>query len=329
MTSTTETAEHPEITELSDLTEGLLPPSRTASVRQHLDECPLCADVYASLEEIRGMLGTLPGPPRMPADIAGRIDAALAAEALLNSTAPEAQATPATTALRPADVSRPELDENNDAHVSRETSPPADRPTDRPSGHSRGATGPGRPSRKRSARRRIVVVSAVFTVAALGLGTLLAQSMGGTDSGDNPGTDHSQDASVSVFSGDTVKNQVETLLAKNHSAGKDSGSGDDDFRTSTKPPGSKTDGPNIFNTVDVPSCITEGIGRSERPLAAKEGEYKKAPAYLVVMPDASRTDRVTAYVVDAACVGKTPTPPGDILLKHSYPRPSAAPSSGR
>ncbi|MEV6588408.1 anti-sigma factor family protein [Streptomyces acidicola] len=320
MTSTTDAAEHPEITELSDLTEGLLPPSRTANVRQHLDECPLCADVYASLEEIRGMLGTLPGPPRMPAEIAGRIDAALAAEALLNSTAPDLHA---TTAQGPAEASRPELDENSGAHVSRETSPSADRPA----GHSRGATGPGRPGRKRSARRRVVVVSAVFTVAALGLGTLLAQSMGESGSGDNPGTAHRQDASV--FSGDTVKNQVETLLAENHTVGKASG-GRDDFGTSTKPPGSKTDGPpKTLTTVDVPDCIAEGIGRSESPLAAKEGEYKKAIAYLVVMPDGSHTDRVTAYVVDAACVGKTPVSPGDVLLKHSYPRPSAAPSTGR
>ena len=89
MTSTTDTAGHPDVAEISDLTEGLLPPSRTADVRRHLDGCALCADVYASLEEIRGLLGTLPGPPRMPADIAGRIDAALAAEALLNATAPE------------------------------------------------------------------------------------------------------------------------------------------------------------------------------------------------------------------------------------------------
>ncbi|MPY51226.1 anti-sigma factor family protein [Streptomyces acidicola] len=322
MTSTTDAAEHPEITELSDLTEGLLPPSRSADVRRHLDECPLCADVYASLEEIRGMLGTLPGPPRMPAEIAGRIDAALAAEALLNSTAPDPHA---TTAQGPAEASRPELDENSGAHVSRETSPPADRPA----GHSRGATGPGRPGRKRIARRRVVVVSAVFTVAALSLGALLAQSMGGSGSGDNPGTEHSQDASVSTFAGDTVKNQVETLLAENHAAGKASG-GRDDFDTSTKPPGAKTDGPpKTLVTVNVPDCIAEGIGRGESPLAAKEGEYKKATAYLVVLPDASNTARVTAYVVDAACVGKTPASPGDVLLKHSYPRPSAAPSTGR
>ncbi|MEV6183860.1 hypothetical protein AB0M07_43830, partial [Streptomyces sp. NPDC052015] len=72
MTSTTDTAGHPEVEEISDLTEGLLPPSRTADVRRHLDDCVLCADVYDSLEEIRGLLGTLPTPARMPDDVAGR-----------------------------------------------------------------------------------------------------------------------------------------------------------------------------------------------------------------------------------------------------------------
>lgn len=329
MTSTTDTAEHPEVTELSDLTEGLLPPSRSADVRQHLDACVLCADVYASLEEIRGLLGTLPGPPRMPAEIAGRIDAALAAEALLNSTTPDSQS---TTAREPADASRSEPDENSGVHVSRETSPraerPADRPADRPTGHSRAATGPGRPGRKRNVRRRSVVLGTVFTVAALGLGTLLAQSMGDSDSGGNPAARPSEDASVSTFAGDTVKHQVEGLLAENHSAGKSS-EGRDDFSTKTNPPGAKTDGPNIKVAVDVPDCITDGIGRSDNPLAAKQGEYKGVTAYLVVLPDTSHTDRVTAYVVDAACVGKAPAPPGDVLLKHSYPRPSGSASTGR
>lgn len=90
MTSTTDMAGHPDVAEISDLSEGILPPPRSADVRRHLDDCELCADVYASLEEIRDLLGTLPGPPRMPADVAGRIDAALAAEALLNATEPEA-----------------------------------------------------------------------------------------------------------------------------------------------------------------------------------------------------------------------------------------------
>jgi anti-sigma factor RsiW len=86
VTSTTDTAGHPDIDELSDLTEGLLPPSRAADVRRHLDGCALCADVHASLSEIRGLLGTLPGPSHMPDDVATRIDAALAAEALLDAT---------------------------------------------------------------------------------------------------------------------------------------------------------------------------------------------------------------------------------------------------
>lgn len=321
MTSTTDTAEHPEVTELSDLTEGLLPPSRSADVRQHLDDCVLCADVYASLEEIRGMLGTLPGPPRMPAEIAGRIDAALAAEALLNATAPDPQA---TTARGSADASRSDIDENSGVHVSRETSTRADRPT----GHSRAATGPGRPGRRRSVRRRSIVLGTVFTVAALGLGTLLAQSMGDSDSGGKPAAERSEDASVGTFAGDTVKNQVDNLLSENHNEGKSS-KGRDDFGTSANPPGAKTDGPNIKVAVDVPGCITEGIGRSENPLAAKEGEYKGATAYLVVLPDASKTDRVTAYVVDASCVGKTPASPGDVLLKHSYPIPSATAPTDR
>ena len=78
MTSTTDMAGHPDVAEISDLTEGLLPPSRTADVRRHLDGCELCADVHSSLEEIRGLLGTLPGPPRMPDDVAGRIVATVA-----------------------------------------------------------------------------------------------------------------------------------------------------------------------------------------------------------------------------------------------------------
>lgn len=69
MSGTTGTIRHPDVSEISDLTEGLLSPSRTAEIRRHLGDCALCADVRASLEEIRSLLGTLPGPARMPADI--------------------------------------------------------------------------------------------------------------------------------------------------------------------------------------------------------------------------------------------------------------------
>lgn len=169
MTSTKDTTGHPDVAEISDLTEGLLAPSRSADVRRHLDACELCADVHASLEEIRGLLGTLPGPPRMPDDVAHRIDAALAAEALLNATTPEnADTSPSTDAVT-TDTDAPP--------VSRETTTAADRPA----GRAHAATGPGRKDRKRGGRRRIAVLGTVLTVAALGLGSVLVSSL--TDGG--------------------------------------------------------------------------------------------------------------------------------------------------
>ncbi|MFF0037941.1 hypothetical protein ACFYRG_17180 [Streptomyces mirabilis] len=180
MTSTTDTAGHPDVAEISDLSDGLLPPSRTADVRRHLDECVLCADVYDSLEEIRGLLGTLPGPTRMPDDVAGRIDAALAAEALLSATAPDRE----TAEDDSASVSR-ETSLAGVSHASGEPSPAS--LTDRPSGRPHAATGPGRSRRGRRGRRRVVVLGTVFTAAALGLGTILVQSLG-DGSGKSPQT---------------------------------------------------------------------------------------------------------------------------------------------
>lgn len=190
MTSTTDTAGHPDVTEISDLTEGLLTPSRTADVQRHLDECVLCADVYASLEEVRGLLGTMPSPVHMPDDIADRIDAALAAEAPLN--------TPVSVGAAGA-VSG----ETEGTHVSRETSPAVERLSDRPTGHAHAATGPGRKDRVRRGRRRTIVLSTVFTAAALGLGSLLVSSLG---------DDNKQHEAASTFSGQKVENQVAELL---------------------------------------------------------------------------------------------------------------------
>ncbi|NGO08827.1 hypothetical protein G5C60_14735 [Streptomyces sp. HC44] len=308
MTSTTDTAGHPEVTEISDLTEGLLPPSRTADVRRHLEDCALCADVYASLEEIRGMLGTLPGPPRMPADVAERIDAALAAEALLNATAPDADA---TDVRGPVDASHSLAGESDSARVSRETSTAVDRPA----GHPRAATGPGRTKRTRRGRRGVVVLGAMFTAAALGLGGLLLQSMG-DDTGGTPGSDRTD--SANTFTDGKLESQVADLLSK--SEGKDSGT----TPKEESPWGSASspDEPSTLREprISVPECIQQGIGRNEAALAFKKGTYEGTKAYLVVLPDASNATRVTAYVVDSACVGKSSTSAGKVLLQQSYAR---------
>ncbi|WP_328674335.1 hypothetical protein OG905_20295 [Streptomyces sp. NBC_00322] len=297
MTSTTDTSRHPDVSEISDLTEGLLPPSRTADVREHLDGCPLCADVRTSLEEIRGLLGTLPGAHRMPADIAGRIDAALAAEALLDSTAP-----------------------GQTAHVSRETAPapqPAETtPGGRPSGHPRAATGPGRTGH---ARRRKAVLGAVFGAAAIGMSVLLLQSLQST--GVNDADSAKKDAGVSAaagssqdFSDSDLKGHVQALLA----------AGSDQAEPRIEKGPSLNSEPNLPSprqkpTVAVPPCIQKGTDRTDAPIAVEKGEYKGEDAYLIVLPHSTDSHQVQAYVIDAACVESAPASAGKLLLTNSYP----------
>ncbi|WP_318216297.1 hypothetical protein [Streptomyces sp. SCL15-6] len=293
-------AGHPDVAEISDLAEGLLPPSRTTDVRRHLETCDLCADVYASLEEIQGLLGTLPGPQRMPDDVAGRIDAALAAEALLSATTPALSAAPAV-----------DEDESRDAtHVSRETSA-----TDRPSGRARtSTTGPGRKDRRRIVRRRIAVLGAVAAAAALGIGSVIVSSVTGGSPPDD--TAHGQQtAPVDTFSETKLQKQVTDLIGD----GQDTRSGPrtpHSFGTE-----SETENHVLTQPTVVPECVQKAIGRDDAALATEEGVYKGEEALLVVLPDTLNDSRVTAYIVDSACVDQPAVGKATVLLKHSYTRP--------
>jgi hypothetical protein len=60
--------------------EGLLGRRRTARIRAHLSGCSSCAEVDAGLADVPSLLALTSVPP-MPADLAARIGAALAAEA--------------------------------------------------------------------------------------------------------------------------------------------------------------------------------------------------------------------------------------------------------
>ncbi|MEW2630233.1 hypothetical protein AB0903_00860 [Streptomyces sp. NPDC048389] len=305
MTSSTgraDTTQHPDVSEISDLTEGILAASRTEEVRRHLDDCVLCSDVQTSLEEIRGLLGTLPGPPRMPAEIAGRIDAALAAETLLDST------------------TRGEA-----AHVSRETVPrplTAEQPPSpaRPAGHPRAATGPGRKGTAR--RRHTTVLGAVLGAAAVGVTVVFLQS---TQAGSgNDAATAQKETSVSTaardgaeFSGTALDSRVHTLLA--------------DGRTQEAAPriekapsldsGPTTVSPKSSPDAVVPACIQQGTGRTDNPIAVEQGTYEGATAYLVLMAHPKDDTRVQAYVIDAACVDRPAEPAGELLLSQSFPRP--------
>ncbi|WP_354671355.1 hypothetical protein [Streptomyces sp. CSDS2] len=315
----TDTTGHPDLAEISDLTEGLLAPDRARDVRRHLDACASCADVCASLEEIRGLLGSLPEPERMPDEIAVRLDAALAAEAAL-----------AAGAARNAGARNSHSAGAEDAtgHVSRETSltadhradRPADQPTDRPAGRPRAATGPGRKGTERGRRRGRIALGAVLTAAVLGAGSLLVTSLSSTS--DHSSAHGTPTASAGIFSGDSVANQVHSLLAAEktlpHGGDRPRQRPDDEPRSF-----GSTDGPHtlIQTAVPVPDCVRQALRQSSDVLAAKTGTYAGRSAYLVVVAHARDSARVTAYVVEASCVRHQPSSAGKVLLKQSLARP--------
>lgn len=71
-------SEHLELDQLADLDEDLLTPADTTAAEEHLAGCGECRRRRADLRTTRALLSTLPADP-MPAAVATRIDAALAA----------------------------------------------------------------------------------------------------------------------------------------------------------------------------------------------------------------------------------------------------------
>lgn len=302
VSGTTGTIRHPDVSEISDLTEGLLSPSRTAEIRRHLDDCALCADVHASLEEIRSLLGTLPGPARMPADIAGRIDAALAAEALLDSTQPRVQDAPTDRPRTP------------DRDVSRGTAP---------AGHPTGATGPGR----RRARRRIAVLTGLVGAAACALGVFLFGDFSDTSTHETATSGQASDSAArpsaaasgeGTYTAQGLEDNVRQLISGGQGAKNVPGEQNNTLgleNTAPAPaPGDKR------GATSVPACVQQATGRPDTPLAAERGSYQGAPVYLLVLPHPADSARVDAYLVDTACEQSGSDAPGKVLLTHTYAR---------
>ncbi|MFD4030579.1 hypothetical protein ACFWVP_08580 [Streptomyces sp. NPDC058637] len=314
MTSTADTAQHPDVSEISDLTEGLLSPPRAAELRLHISSCVDCGDVYSSLEEIRSLLGTLPAEERMPEDIANRIDVALAAESLAAGKQDDAGSVSRETA----------------GSVSRETydQPPENPAAARPEGRPRGATGPGRRPARR--RRRTVILGTAFGAAFVGMSVFLLQSVQESQNASKSAADHGVSAaekSTEDFSEDTLEGQVHALLSETaalETPGSDVTKPSMDTKSSPRnmsPESVSPRSPLRAPVVDVPPCVQEGTGRNAPALAVEEGSYRGTAAFLVVLPHPTDSSRVQAYVVDAACVGAAPAAKGQLLLTDSYTRP--------
>ncbi|GAA2676933.1 hypothetical protein GCM10010400_44720 [Streptomyces aculeolatus] len=310
---------HPEVEELADLSEGLTSPARSQQLHRHLDECATCREIQEALDGVRGLLGTLPDPGPMPAEIAGRIDAALAAEARYDADGSAVDvsretAPPATHVPGPREA------------VSRETR--AARSHRRPAGHrAADDTGPGR----RAGRRPRVLLGAAGAVALVALSLVLVQLP--TGDGDDSGAsetsavqDNAQgsaeenapkavpsDASRGPLSPGTLESRVLGMLQQperreSGDAGEGTAdAGDDPFVAEGDAP-------------QVPTCVRAAVNRSDAPLAAEKDTYEGTPVYVVVLPHTGDPQRVDAYVVDSSCAG-SPDQPGKILHRDTFQRP--------
>ncbi len=83
---------HLDATVVADLAEGLLAPADAAAAEGHLAGCAACRDVHDQLGRVVSLLRDAREAGPMPADVAARLDAALAAESARTRTPSPARA---------------------------------------------------------------------------------------------------------------------------------------------------------------------------------------------------------------------------------------------
>jgi hypothetical protein len=276
---------HPDPAEIAALGEDLLAADESVAIREHLTDCDSCTSLAADLELLREGLSTL---YPMPADIAARIDSALASEAPLVSR--ETSTLPADHERRARRGRRPQFVLAAAGAIIAlgigglvvQTMGPSD-----PSGSDGGAV-----ELAESSADRELADEDSLAVAVRGL---LVEA-GEADEADE----------------DTVQNdgEFDTESSPESDGSDDDGSGDT----------SNHGGAQTLTT--VPSCISSVIDRAERPLAASEGYlYNGVASYVVVLPHSVDSETVDAYVIDAACADEGSAPGSDdLLIRQSYPR---------
>ncbi|GAA2134498.1 hypothetical protein GCM10009760_11910 [Kitasatospora kazusensis] len=296
---------HPDIDLLADLSEGLVGPADLPALQEHLDRCEECADTLAALTEVRELLGSVDTPP-MPADVAARIDSALAAEAAAAAAAREAaeESGNAPEAVRAPVPAAP-------APLSGALAPPNRR--------SEG-TGPGRP---RSRRRRILVGTAAV-LTTLGLAALLVRQ---TDpAGQHPSASAAADSSVGrpgttadgpVYQDGLLTAQIQQLLAASGTP-KAPSQRAESFHAEPRPaasPKPDTTGPDSAPPTTafggspagaLPDCLPAATGHgAEAPLAVGHGRYGPADVTALVYPLPGRPGELDVYLVTSGCPGAT------------------------
>ena len=90
---------HPDVVDLAEYAEGVLDPDRRSAIDHHVRGCLDCARTLSDLGELPNALAQAPVPP-MPADVADRLDRAVAAESTARASLWDGAAKAEVTPLR-------------------------------------------------------------------------------------------------------------------------------------------------------------------------------------------------------------------------------------
>lgn len=283
--------EHLSLDVLAELDEGLLDRRAGNRARAHLTECARCRERLESLGEVRRSLAAVVAAP-IPADVTGRIEAALA----------RAAATRGPAATTPTDGAAA-------GTAAAAASPPA-------------RTGAGRLSASLEAphlRRRprpngaaVLAIGAAACIVLLLVGALLLGNLRSTSSyGRSASTadrlssgagSHPTTVTGRNYTAATLPALVQSLLSSTSSI--------TEYATGAKGAAaspSATAVPEALSTLAAPgplaSCVTELAGKAGvRPLAVDFAQYDGQPAAVVVLPEfGGRPPLLDVWVVAPTC----------------------------
>ncbi|MFE2724481.1 zf-HC2 domain-containing protein [Kitasatospora sp. NPDC059327] len=306
---------HPSVDELADLAEELVEPAAAEELRRHLDGCADCRETSEALAELGTLLGEVPAPV-MPADVAARLDAALAAAAA--DTDADAPATRARSAAEAPDgphraaapPGRPQGPTTPAQPATTPVAPPARRTA------ATSPAGPGRPRPRR--RRAALLIGAATALLAVGLGGALllrpAEPRGADASAVRAGAPVATGAAAgsatgpaepklstagTVYQDELLAAQARQLLAGTTTDGPAK-----PFSPSAAPPAAGEQG--LTGGGGTPACRAPGAGPL---LATGHGSYAGAPAELLVYGVPGRPEQLDVYLREPDC--------GPVLLQRT------------
>ncbi|MFD5432408.1 hypothetical protein ACFWJ4_09570 [Kitasatospora sp. NPDC127067] len=315
--------DHPPIERLADLAEGLIEsPDTIGALRRHLDGCAECRETVDALAEVQSLLGDVETPP-MPADVAARLDAALAEAAAAAAGSGREAVEPAQEAPaadhRAEAPARPARAATVPVTPSSTASRPAAPSGDRPAGRSGSAVGPGRARRRRFA----LLLGTAAVLAALGLGGALllhpddgsgtvAATAGSAPAATTDGHDvrapHTAGAGTD-YRDDELTTQVQQLLARSKNVPGLLATGPAQSEGAPPADGGRPepDSPSPASP-SGPGCPAPASGT---PLATDRGSYHGAPVDVLVYSLPGRPGSVDVYLRSPDC--------GPVVLHQAVP----------